>query len=224
MTTSSGRRPRASSHPLEQRGFSLIELMVVLLLLGGILIMVPMSLEGFGARSRLESSANSLVSAITGAREKAIEDGYDVYLELGWYRDLEGEKRQGYRFKFTDQPQEKSSDEDSENEIARRRSREREWVYTNWKELQPGVDFVGVSERSGSWQQLSPGGKLFPIRFTADGNIERAVGIRLESQDLEVDREKKTITILVNPLTSEPSWKEGDHELRKARPASDFGS
>ena len=224
MTTSFGPRLRATSSLRSSRGFSLLELMVVLMVVGAILLLVPMNMEGFGSRSRLESSANSIVSAIAGGREQAIIDGYDVYLELGWYRDLKGGKRQGYRFKFTDQPKETSQGEDGALENTRYRSREREWVYTDWHELQSGVDFAGVSERAGSWQQLSAGGKPYPIRFGADGNIGRGVAIRLESQDLEVKKEFKIITIVVNPLTSEPSWMDGEHELRKARPASDFGN
>ncbi len=196
--------------------------MVVLLLLGGVLLLVPMSMDGFGAQTRFESSANSLVSAITGAREQAIVDGYDVFLELGWYTDLKGGKRQGYRFKFTDQPQKKSTREGEDDDNSR--SREREWVYTDWHELQKGVDFAGVSQRAGSWQQLSSGGKIFSLRFGADGNIERGVAIRIVSQDLEVKKEFKTATIMVNPLTSEPAWYLGEKDLRKARNASDFAN
>jgi hypothetical protein len=50
------------------------------------------------------------------------------------------------------------------------------------------------------------------------------VAIRLESQDLEVERRYKTITVVINALTSEPSWAEGLQELPEALPSSNFGN
>ena len=40
-------------------GFTLVELMVALVILGGVLLLIPANLEGFGARSRLQNAANT---------------------------------------------------------------------------------------------------------------------------------------------------------------------
>ena len=46
--------------------------------------------------------------------------------------------------------------------------------------------------------------------------------MRLESQDLDVRVDERSVTVLINPLTSEPSSHEGLRELTKQRDASDF--
>ena len=60
-----------------------MELMVVVTILMGILALVPMNLYRFGARSRLENAANTLVAAVSASRSQAILDAYPVSLEFG---------------------------------------------------------------------------------------------------------------------------------------------
>lgn len=219
------RGPRA---PAGEGGFTLLELMVVVLIMGTVLLLVPPNLSSFGARGKLNSTANSLVSAFNGARERAILDSYEVALEIGKFRDKEGDWQDGWRFRFTNIPAPEAGDPDdptATQDLRTARSQDREWLYTTWKRVGDEVQVVGVSDRKGQWAKITEGGKPYTIRFFADGNVEKGVAVRLESEGLEdVRREFRTVTVFVNALTSEPSWLEGEHELKEARPASDFGN
>jgi prepilin-type N-terminal cleavage/methylation domain-containing protein len=209
-------------------GFTLLELMVVALIMGTILLLVPPNLDSLGARGKLDSTANSLVAAFNGARERAILDSYEVAVELGTFRDEDGDWRHGWRFRFTNLVADTIADPDAPQsddvDPEARRDQEREWLYTPWHACGDGVKISGVSEKKDVWKKINEGGKSSDVRFFADGNVENGIAVRLESEDLEVERQYKTVTVLVNPLTSEPSWGEGELELNEARPASDFGN
>lgn len=211
-----------------ERGFTLLELMVVVLIMGTVLLLVPPNLSNFGSRGKLNSTANSFVSAVNGARERAILDSYEVALEIGSYKDDEGDWQHGWRFQFTNIPAPKEGDPDdptADQELRQARTQEREWLYTPWHKTGDGVMIVGISDRKGQWAKVPEGGKPYQVRFYADGNVEKGIAVRFESEDLEdVRKEYRTVTVIVNPLTSEPSWREGLSELKEARPASDFGN
>ena len=220
-----------SDRPLRDRsgreaGFTLIELMVVVLIMGTVLLLVPVNMEGLGARGKFVGTANSLVAAVTGARERAILDAYEVALQLGTFRDDEGEWQQGWRFRFTNIPamQVNTDDETAAADQQRARRQEREWLYTDWHPCQPGVKITGVSERRQVWKKIQEGGKAHEIRFFSDGTVETGTAIRLESEDLDVQKQYKTITVFINGLTSEPSWSEGELELPEALPANRLGN
>ncbi len=160
--------------------------MAVVLILGTVLLIVPLSMDGWGARSRLNSGANSLIGSIHGTRAQAIQDGYDCYLELGWAEvDDSGDERSVYRIKFTNIASEKSTlNQESAEAQDRQRSREREWLYTRWRPLPDDVEWVGVSERKGSWRPISPGGKVYSIHFDAGGNTDQTMAVRMKSTAL----------------------------------------
>lgn len=210
------------------RGFTLIELLAVVLIMGGILLLVPISLDSIGAQGKLKNTANSLVAAFNGGRERAILDGYEVYLEIGGYRDEEDDEyRYGWRFKFTNIKAQDISDTEDEGERERRRAeraREREWLYSSWHAVPLGVEIVGVSTQKGSWRKANPGGKPIAVRFFADGTIENAVAVRIENTDMEVNKEYRTVTVIVNGLTSEATWQNGMGELPESLPSSTFGN
>ena len=46
------------------RGFTLVELMVVVMIGGTILLLVPANMSRFGSRSRLDSAGNTLLSTL----------------------------------------------------------------------------------------------------------------------------------------------------------------
>ena len=211
-------------HRQDARGFTLLELMVVTMIVGAVILLVPVAMMGFGARSRLELSANSVVASLAGTRSQAVQDGYEAYLELGWV-EINEEDRAAIRVRFTNLPVEKKlgPDRGGMDETLIDRSAEREWVYTPWKALPKGIVWNGVSVARGQWKKLNPGGKPYSIKFYASGDVERAFAIRIESEDLEeVDDEYRIATIMVNGLTSEPSWMEGLGELREALDGSHF--
>ena len=189
------------------RGFTLVELMVVVAILAGMLLLVPPNLYRYGARSRLENAANTIVSLIASAREQAIQDGQTVKLEFGVYEDADGETHHGHRIIFTNMPVERS-------ELLRRgratprRSAERpdqlEWLETTWHDLSGGVRLQRGQRALRAVEQGGPAIVRTSSRFTPDGGVEKGFAIRVESEDLEeVKKEKRTITIKVNPLTAE---------------------
>ena len=102
-----GARPAPASC---SAGFTLIELMVVVLVMGAVLLLIPANMEGLGARGKFIGTANSLVAAFTGARERAILDAYEVALQLGTFRNEDGDYEHGWRFRFTNIPAGKDGD------------------------------------------------------------------------------------------------------------------
>ena len=206
------------------RGFTLVELMVVVAILAGMLLLVPPNLYRYGARSRLENSANTIVALIASAREQAIQDGQTVKLEFGVYEDEDGEVHHGHRIIFTNTPVERSEllDEGRDTGEKKERPDQLEWLETMWHDLSGGVVYSGVSERFGQWKKLARD-RGYVISFTPDGGVEKGFAIRLESEDLEeVKKEMRTITIKVNPLTAEAGSIDGMAEMTQTREENEF--
>lgn len=208
-------------------GFTLLELLVVCAIVGGTLILVPVYFGSFGARSRLSSSANSLLSQFAAAREQAMVDGYDARLELGYFRERDGAKHLGARFWFTNLPAKgtaKLAEENAERQRERvtSRAQDRQWMYSDWRPLPDGIVVSGVSTEAGQWEKLGEGDRSFQVKFLADGSVERAVAVRLENMDLEVKPEFRTVTVMVNALSSEAASYEGLKELPRQRDANEF--
>lgn len=217
----SARRRRPAS--AAEVGFTLIELMVVVAILGGILALVPMNLYRFGARSRLENAANTLVAVVSASRSQAILDGYPVKLEIAAYRDDAGETHYGHRWVVTSLPAERSDllNADGQAEEDSSRSQEREWITTYWTDLPKGVTVSGVSELGESWAELRDD-VPYSVTFGPDGGVEKGFAVRLEADDLEVSKEMRTITIVVNPLTAEAASYDGYREIPKQREEHEF--
>lgn len=221
--------PRGMPGAASERGFTLLELMAVVLIMGVVLLMVPASLDNLGAQGKLKNTANSLVAAVNGARERAILDSFEVHLEIGMFRDAEEEWRYGWRYKFTNVPPPDVAsgddvDEAEQQALREQRTREREWLFTSWHECPSGIELSGISERKGTWNKVNQGSKPYAVRFFADGTVEHGLAVRIVNEDMEVDRQYKTITVMINSLTSEPSWLEGEMELPESLPSSNFGN
>ena len=212
------RRPTA-----RVRGFTLVELMVTLFILGGLLLIVPPNLYRFGARSRLENTASTLVAVLAGAREQAIQDGHPVKVEFAIYEDTEGERHNGHRIVFTNLPAERSELLDEGRDVDRTdRPDQFEWLETQWHDLSDGAVYAGVSERYGQWTKIAEE-RPYIITFTPDGGVEKGFAIRVESIDLEdVKKENRTITVMVNPLTAEAYIVEGLAEMPETREENEF--
>ncbi len=88
-------KTRARSGGDAQRGFTLLELMVVMLLVGLMLLWLPARLDGFGDRSKLDSTASTIVSVLTGAREMAQIDGHEVRLQVELAPDVKDRTKTG---------------------------------------------------------------------------------------------------------------------------------
>ena len=215
---------RTHGHSVPSRGFTLVELMVVVAILAGMLLLVPPNLYRYGARSRLENAANTIVSLIASAREQSIQDGHPVKLEFAMYEDEDGEIHSGHRILFTNLPAERSEllNQDGRSEEKRDRPDQLEWLETMWHELSGGVVYAGISERYGQWTKVSRD-RPYIISFTPDGGVEKGFAIRVESEDLDnVKKEHRTITIKVNPLTAEASSLDGLVEMAQTREENEF--
>ncbi len=214
------------------RGFTLIELMVVVTILATALLLVPPNLYAFGARSRLENVGNTLVAVIGAARAQAILDGYPVYLEFGSFKDDDGKEQQGYRWIITSQPAQRS-DELLGAERARdpktadqedpqdRKSKEREWLATEWNPFTRGVKLVGFSEKGDNWQRVRDD-RPYRVGFSPDGAVEKWFAIRVMSEDLDVREEDRSLTVVVNGLTGEAASYDGYREVPPQRDEHDF--
>lgn len=210
--------------PPLRSGFTLIELMVVIAIVGGVLLLVPTNLDSFGARSRLENAGNTLVAVAAASRSQAITDGFPVTLQVGRFEDDGGVERFGYRWIVTNMPAERSEMLVPEDAVMEeeRKPEEREWIETNWNRLSRGVEISGVSEEKDNWKPLRED-RPYGVVFGPDGSVEKAFAIRLRAPELETKDENRTVTVVVNGLTAEASAYDGYKEVPPLRDESDFG-
>jgi prepilin-type N-terminal cleavage/methylation domain-containing protein len=208
------------------RGFTLVELMVALVILGGVLLIIPANLEGFGARSRLQNAANTTVAVVGASQSQAILDGHAVQLEIGSWRgeDDDDDRIYGWRHVVTNMPAQRSDQLQAqlEQDDEDARPKEREWVTTAWTRFPSGVVVSGVSEEEGKWRKLRDD-RPYNVSFGPDGAVDRAFAIRLMTEDLDVKEEMRTMTVIVNGLTVEAASYEGYAEVSPVREESDFG-
>jgi hypothetical protein len=197
--------------------------MAVTVILALILMMLPPRLDGFGSRSRLEAGANTVLSAFTGARERAIIDGHEVWLEfeLGDLRDREKPGR--FRYVVINRVTERAArpDEAEQARTIAPTPEQDEMVPTTWRDLPGGVVLTGFSIEREQWARNNPGDRPFGVRYLADGTVRPACALRIESIDLPPDADR-TMTVVVNALTGRATLSEGEDDLPPSLDASAF--
>jgi hypothetical protein len=203
--------------------------MVVMLLVGLMLLWLPARLDGFGDRTKLDSTTSTWISVLTGAREMAQIDGHEVRLQVELAPDLKDRTRTG-RFRYVvasrarETPDALKEPGDRTPKTKDTPRDEDEWTFTPWRTLSDGVLFTGYSQESGSWVKSNPRGEPIEVSFFPDGGVRPPHAWRLMSVDLSEDV-PRVMTIRVNALTSTPDVVEGDgpdSELPKRRDPSDF--
>jgi hypothetical protein len=197
--------------------------MAVTVILALILMMLPPRLDGFGSRSRLEAGANTVLSAFTGARERAIIDGHEVWLEfeLGDLRDRGKPGR--FRYVVINRVTERAArpDEAEQARTIAPTPEQDEMVPTTWRDLPGGVVLTGFSIEREQWARNNPGDRPFGVRYLADGTVRPACALRIESIDLPPDADR-TMTVVVNALTGRATLSEGEDDLPPSLDASAF--
>jgi hypothetical protein len=198
--------------------------MAVTVLLSLMLLMLPPRLDGFGARSRLEAGSNSVLSAFTGARDQAIIDGHEVWIQfdLGDAKDRTDPGR--FRYVVTNRPPERAAgpqEDGVEPTPETRLPEEEEMTPTPWRPLPDGVALAGFSVERDQWAKTNPDDQPFTIRYLPDGGVRPACAVRIESRDLPPDAQR-TMTVIVNALTGRAGLHEGEADLPPSRDASEF--
>jgi hypothetical protein len=182
-------------------------------LLGTLLLLVPPSLDGYGARGRLEQAASMLASAITGAMNQAILDGHAVILEY----DVEGDR---FRYHLSARVRERAEALRPEGELSVpvEPEPEEEWVIGDWTGIPDDVDIVGYSEAKEAWEK--PRGQTIQVVFSPEGIVRPAHALRVESRSLP--RGVRTMTVRVNALTSLSEVVAGEAEMPEKRDPHEF--
>jgi prepilin-type N-terminal cleavage/methylation domain-containing protein len=205
-----------------RRGFTLLELMCVIVLLGLTLLYAAPNIEGFGDRAKLDSATNSLLAVVSAAKELAIMDGHDVRIQfdLGDAKDRTDTGRLRYLLTSIERetPQELTPGQEARAPVEEPVD---EWVETPWREFPHGVILAGYSDSSGKWVRSSEKDHPIEVRFLPDGTVRPAFALRLQSVDLSQDV-VHVMTVLVNALTSGATVSEGEAELPMQRDPSDF--
>lgn len=208
-----------------RRGFTLLELMAVMALLGFMLLLLPTRIDTYGDRSRLESTANTLVSAFTGVRERAIIDGHETRIQFDLPGSTQNRKTPGafrYLVSSEERRTSKALREEGEEEPERvERGTEEAWIETEWRRLPDGIVLEGFSTSAGEWIRANPRGDPVEVSFHPDGSVRPACAVRIVCVDLPSGA-ARTLTVVVNPLTAAASINEGEGDLPKSRDPSDF--
>lgn len=189
-----------------QRGFTLLEMLVVLILIGIIMSLAVLSFSGTGARDRLEEEAQRMIQLIALAREEAILQVQDLAVEV---------EPTGYRFarlrhtdaEDTQTPAERlaaaapaqGSEGDLLADSAPQWQRIEDDPLLRPRELQEGQEIVldpslealpGVEEDEVPRIYLSPSGEISPFELSLrDGDYEvRVLGspdgrLRLDDEE-----------------------------------------
>jgi prepilin-type N-terminal cleavage/methylation domain-containing protein len=201
------------------RGFTLIEIIVVVAILGGFLLIIPADLNSYGKEGRLQSAGNTLVSVETGAREQAIIDGNPVILRL----DLKN-SRFGYRVTTSTHKTPKELQKGQQNpevEAEAEVNEQEEWVDTAWRPLPDDVKIAGFSREKDEWATTNPGGEPIQVWYFPDGSVKPPHAIWIEGHP-DLPEASRSLTITVNALTSLAEVAVGKIELPRKLKADAF--
>ncbi len=177
-------------------GFTLIEMMVVILLLGVAFTYALVNLDSLTPRTRLDKGARDVGDTLTRLREMAVFSGRVHFLEY----DLDGERFRIYRPATTAETSEGAS----------------EYIETDWFVLPDGVRLediqLDIRSRTKDGQMT--------VEFTPTGEVTGHL-VHLTSAEI-LDKERGSMTVALNPITGLVSYSPGDKDYGLARDEYEF--
>ncbi len=181
------------------RGFTFIEMMVVIFVLSLTAALVVTNLDGITARAELSAAGRDLGNKLVFLRDLSIVQGREISLEI----DIENA-----RWREIDRP--------SAADIPDRDDREEETFYASWHELPLGLIVDEVAFGKGDVETgktlevtFSPRGELFPSGFV----------VYLRHDELGED---DGLSVEVSGLTGIVSYYRGRIEAEEVREGHDF--
>jgi len=185
-------------HTRREPGFTFIEMMVVIFVIGLMSALVVTNLDGITARSALSQEGRDLGNRLLFLRDLAIVQGREMTLEI----DVENQ-----RWRDIDRP--------GRNEVPDEDDREELTFYGPWFELRHGIVLEEIAfGRTAELDDLititiSPKGEMFPSGFVAylmHENMAAEDGLSVE----------------VSGLTGTVSYHRGHVEAEEIREEHDF--
>jgi len=181
------------------RGFTFVEMMVVIFVLSLATTLVVVNLDGITARSELSSAGRDLGNKLIFLRELSIIHGRELSLQM----DLD---KQAWR----------EVDRPSPTDIPDADEREEETFYGNWYELPEGMEIEEVAFGRSDTEvrdvvevTFSNKGELFPSGFVAYLRHEKL-------------GEDDGLSVEVSGLTGVVSYHRGRIEAEEVREENDF--
>lgn len=161
-----------------QRGFTLVEMMVVITIIGLVTYMVYVNMGAMIPKTKLDSTAKQLVSRIDYLRSEARLQGKRYVMQL----DLKGA-----RWRYVTPPGVRISNDQSEDDLAA--------IEMMWQPLEEGVEFHGAgNQKDGMVRPGSP--NPFEIVFDASGFTADQIVV------LQLDEDPQMLwTIQIHGLT-----------------------
>lgn len=162
--------PERNRSPHEAcRGFTLMELMVVLLIMGLTMSIVVLKLDGITAQSQLCAAARTLASTIENVRSQAVAQGKNFYVDY----DLDNH---AYRVVL---PLEEQTVEEWMEEDYKR---------LDWHYLPTGVSFQDIAISSGEvWKNGTRYVGFSPLGNTTIGHIIHLINDEEKQYSVEVN-------------------------------------
>jgi len=189
------RRPRGAA------GFTFLELMVVITIVGMLSAIVVANLDGLTHRSSLNASARAFGNLVLGSRDMAAIHGRESRIEI----DLREQ-----RWRTVDPP--------SPNDVPDLEEREEATIYGDW---QVPVEGVLLEDLAFSRDDVANRNEVVTISFDADGQLTPS-GFVVYFRHQDIEEEEDGVSVEVTGLTGLVDYARGRRRAEEVREEDDF--